>query len=82
MKQTKHGNLEYVEINGEKEVSIVRTKLMNEPGYSPYCGAPWSKKCSMPRTKWNGSQFVCPECGFISEFPIEFITRYKEKWNK
>ena len=77
-------NAEYVELDGKKELSIVRTNLMNEKGYSGYCGnnLPRSVKggCSWPRTKWNGSQFTCPECGWVSQYPEEFIKRYKLKW--
>lgn len=52
---------------------------MNREGYSPYCGNP---NCRiMPRTHFNGSQFVCHVCGWKSSFPEEFITRYKKRWN-
>lgn len=58
---------------------------MTREGYTPYCGNDIPRfeigGCDNPRTKFNGEQFVCPRCGFISGFPIEFITRYKEKWN-
>lgn len=60
-------------------MSIVRNNLMNEKGYSPYCGA--IKRCSMPRTKFNGQQFVCPECRWVSQFDAEFIAAYKKKWD-
>lgn len=62
----------------EKHVNeIVRHNLMTEPGYSPYCGA----LCRvMPRTRFNGEQFVCPCCGWVSSFPKEFIDEYKKKW--
>ena len=64
--------------------SIVRYNLMTLEGYSPYCGnqLPRSgvKGCSNTRTVFNGSQFVCPQCGFKTEFPEEFITIYKNKW--
>lgn len=76
--------LEYVEYDGKKEISIVRTNLMNEKGYAPYCGANGISRlgrCSNPRTKWNGKQFQCSECGFITAFPLDFIARYKAKWN-
>lgn len=67
-----------------KEKSIVRENLMTEPGYAPYCGNNIARHlpsgCSNPRTKWNGEQFVCPCCGWISQFPKEFIDRYKAKW--
>lgn len=71
-----------------KELTIVRENLMNEEGYSGYCGNDKSRYkeggCSNPRTKWNLSlnQFVCSECGWISQYPDDFIKRYKEKWNK
>jgi hypothetical protein len=59
--------------------SIVRKNLMNEEGYTPYCG---KINCShnMPRTTFNGSQFKC-SCGWVSEFPLDFIIEYKKKWN-
>lgn len=45
-------------------------------GYSPYC-----PQCSvMPRTFFNGEQFQCPNCGWVSQFPEDFIERYKNKW--
>ncbi|WP_034256826.1 hypothetical protein [Adhaeribacter aquaticus] len=65
------------------EETIVRENLMTRPGYSPYCGngrckfTLWSN--SNPRTKFNGSQFVCPTCGWTSQFPDDFIKRYKER---
>jgi hypothetical protein len=62
------------------ENPIVRKNLMNEKGYSPYCGDP---NCpTMPRTKFNKSlgQFYC-SCGWLSEFPEEFIKEYRKKWN-
>lgn len=55
----------------------VRKNLMNEPHYSPYCG----NECrTMPRTKFNGQQFRCPDCGWVSKFPEGFIAEYKAKW--
>lgn len=58
--------------------SIVRDNLMKEKGYTGYCPN-WN--CTMPRTKFNGDQFVCPCCGWISQYPIGFIIEYKRKWN-
>ena len=58
---------------------IARNNLMNEEGYSPYCGG----NCrEMPRTKFNRTlgQFFC-SCGWISKFPEDFIKEYKTKWN-
>lgn len=69
------------------EISIVRENLMTKKGYTGYCG---SELClprtqfspeRWPRTKFNGTQFVCPKCGWVSKFPIDFINRYKTKWN-
>ena len=64
-----------------KEKTLVRENLMNVAGYSPYCGGN-PERCYWPRTKFNGEQFVCPNCKWKSSFPPEFIKRYKEKWNK
>jgi hypothetical protein len=59
-------------------MSIVRDNLMSRPGYSPYCG---NVKCStMPRTFWAGCQFRCGNCGWVSQFPEDFIAEYKAKW--
>ena len=60
--------------------TIVRRNLMEQVGYSPYCGA---DRCFLtwPRTSFDGEQFKC-RCGWRSEFPAEFIAEYKAKWNK
>ena len=61
-------------------MSIVRDNLMTRKGYSPYCG---NQKCyTAPRTKFNGSQFECPRCGWKSSFEEVFIKDYKAKWSK
>jgi len=67
------------------ELTIVRENLMNEKGYTPYCGSmiprpPVANGCDNPRTKFNGEQFVCPKCGYVTKFEEDFIKRYKEKW--
>jgi predicted RNA-binding Zn-ribbon protein involved in translation (DUF1610 family) len=55
---------------------LVRKNLMTIQGYSPYCG---NYECkTSPRTKFNGDQFKCPRCGWVSMFPKEFIDKYKE----
>ena len=59
-------------------MSIVRENLMTRPGYTPYCG---NGHCSMPRTNWTGEQFKCPYCGWVSQFPADFIAEYKAKWH-
>lgn len=63
----------------EQEVTIVRQNLMEQPGYTPYCGADTCKE-HWPRTTFNGQQFKC-KCGWQSFFPEDFIERYKIKWN-
>lgn len=60
------------------ENPIVRKNLMTRAGYSPYCG---NMDCrTMPRTEFNGEQFRCSYCGWVSEFPSDFIKKYKAKW--
>ncbi len=67
------------------EESIVRENLMTREGYSPYCGNDVPRGvfggCHNPRTKFNGEQFVCPHCKWVSAFPDDFILRYKDRWN-
>jgi hypothetical protein len=65
-------------------ISIVKDNLMTRQNYAPYCG---NSKCACepggchnPRTKFNGQQFKCPECGWSSQFDIIFINQYKLKW--
>lgn len=59
---------------------------MNKKDYSPYCGNNLArtnpKGCDNPRTVFNGKQFECPHCDWVSEFPEEFVKEYKSKWNK
>lgn len=67
-----------------KEETVVRQNLMDSRNYSPYCGNDDNKKCnSTPRTIWSPSfsQFYCPLCGWVSQFPDDFISRYKSKHN-
>jgi len=73
------------------ELTIVRENLMTEPNYTPYCGGGGGNRpsavsygCSNPRTRWDEKlqQFKCPSCSWVSEFPSDFIIRYKKKWNK
>ena len=62
------------------ENSIIRNNLMNEKGYTPYCGDDNCRK-GMPRAKWDKEkeQFVC-SCGWVSKIAPDFIKRYKERW--
>ena len=77
-----------LEYDSEGHVSTVRTNLMNEEGYTGYCGNSWTeqkkKGCDMPRTTWDNklNQFTCPKCKCVSQYPTHFITQYKERWNK
>lgn len=59
------------------EITIVRNNLMQDVNYNPYCGNP-NYNC-MHRTKFNGEQFICRKCYWVSQFPQDFINRYKEK---
>jgi hypothetical protein len=69
------------------ECSIVRENLMTREGYTGYCGDELCKPRTpkspdrWPRTVFNGKQFTCPKCGWVSQFPEEFINRYKAKWH-
>lgn len=64
-----------------EELTIVRHNLMNDPNYRPYCGNDNHK--GLNRVKWDSNlrQFRC-SCGFVTEFPEDFIKRYTEKWGK
>lgn len=63
-----------------KELTIVRENLMNELGYSGYCGA---ERCPYhwPRTIYlkGYGQWRCA-CGWQSEYPEDFLKRYRKKW--
>ena len=71
-------------------MSIVRDNLMTREGYTGYCGDDLCKEVThggigsrrWPRTVFNGEQFRCPNCGWTSGFPEEFIKQYKDKWSK
>ena len=60
-------------------MTFMQEKLMTCEGYQPYCGNPNCKV--MPRTEFNGEQFVCRCCGWKSSYPEDFIIEYKKKWN-
>ena len=61
--------------------SLIQNNLMDDPGYSPYCRSV-SKYCNNPRTSFDGEQFVCPKCGYTTNFDKLFIAEYKKKWCK
>lgn len=58
-------------------MSLVRENLLSRLNYTPYCGG----ECCMvmPRTSFNGSQFQCTSCGWVSSFNPEFIGAYESK---
>lgn len=63
-------------LKNEQDESVVRQNLMTRPWYTPYCGA----MCvMMPRTKFDGEQFKCPDCGWRSAYPPEVIHEYKAR---
>jgi hypothetical protein len=84
--RTSYGHFERTSKNmsAEIESSIVRENLMGDKNYRPYCGNTISVfepgSCHNPRTVWNGKQLACPMCGWESQFPDEFLDRYKQKW--
>ena len=68
------------------EETIVRQNLMDNVNYRPYCGNIHLSKyglCYNPRTQFRSidGQFICPNCKSISQFPDDFIKRYREKHN-
>jgi hypothetical protein len=64
-------------LGAEAGFSIIRNNLMNDRGYTPYCG---EERC-FNRTKFDGEQFKC-SCGWRSKFPNDFIAGYKAKWHQ
>lgn len=76
--QKQHNNWgwEFQEFDGVAEFSQVRTNMMEDKNYTPYC-----MKCpGLQRFgRFNGKQMVCPQCKTETKFPLEFIERYKAK---
>lgn len=72
-------NVENIEYHENGEVSIVRTNMMKDANYVPYCGEAYC----MLRMQWDSqiSQMKCC-CGYVTAFPLSFIKRYKKKHNK
>jgi len=58
-------------------MSIVHGEVTNSKGYTPRCG---SISChdGCPITQFNGKQFVCPSCGWVSHLHKDFIQQYKK----
>jgi rubredoxin len=65
----------------QQEETIVRQNLMDDPNYRPYCGN--MDNCYNPRTQYRpiDGQFICPNCKWISQFPADFVARYRAKHN-
>ena len=58
------------------ELSTVRRNLLTWRDYTQFCGKGVFCLKGMPRTKFNGQQFVC-ECDWVSEHPMEFMLFYR-----
>lgn len=80
------------DINGNDlhpdDLTIVRSNKMNNKYYVAYCGSvfpghPNYKTCSSPRMIHDDvtHQDKCPNCGWTTEFPDDFIKRYKAVHN-
>lgn len=64
------------EFNESGEFSQVRTNMMEDKNYTPYCmTCPGLQRFG----QFNGKQMVCPQCHAKTKFPDEFIKRYKAK---
>lgn len=64
--------------------STIRKNILEIPEYTPYCGSlrckPGISITRWPRTFFNGTQFECAKCGWVSKFPKSFIEKYKTKF--
>ena len=66
------------EFNESGEFSQVRTNMMEDKNYTPYCiPCPGLQRFG----PFNGSQMICPRCKAETKFPSDFIERYKAKHN-
>lgn len=67
----------YEPASGKMEFSQVRTNMMKDVNYVPYCipcpGLQRYKKTSVIGT------LKCPNCGDVITYPKEFIDRFKAK---
>lgn len=74
----KWGHEFYFEPHTQKmEFSQVRTNIMNDRYYTPYC-IPCPGLQRFGQLEADG-QMTCPKCGMRTEFPKEFIDRFKAK---
>lgn len=61
------------------EDTIVRQNMIDDKNYRPYC-----MKCSglqRMNIRLDNLQLQCPKCKSITQFPSDFVNRYKTKWN-
>jgi hypothetical protein len=76
----KHGFEYYFEPHtGQMEFSQVRTNMMKDPAYVPYC-IPCPRLQRYKKTTVIGT-IRCPSCGDTHTFDKEFIDRFKAKHN-
>ncbi len=63
-------------------MTVIEENLLTVLDYTPYCGNQISSRdiggCDNPRLRFNGVQFSCPACSYMTDFEPEFIGRYKK----
>jgi len=70
-----HLNADGTEMHQDDVKSIVRSNMMQDVNYRGYCG---NNSCKvMPRTIRHVDQNKCPSCGWVSQYPDDFVARYK-----
>lgn len=69
----------YNESTESFEFSQVRTNMMKDRYYTPYCiPCPGLQRFGQIG---KNDQMTCPKCGAKTKFPKEFIDRFKKKHN-
>ena len=59
------------------KLSPVQNNLLTRVGYAPYCG---NVCCiALKRTVFNGDQFTCVSCDWVSNHSIAFLNKYCAK---
>lgn len=56
--------------------TTVRCNILTRPNYTPYCGN-YGECSELPRTSYDGEQFVCSNCGWRSKFHPDFLKLYR-----
>lgn len=78
--QEKYGHEYYYEPHTDQmEFSQVRTNMMKDPNYVPYC-IPCPGLQRYKRTNVIGT-IKCPNCSRTETYPKDFIDRFKAKHN-